>query len=840
MIRKVPFIISLFYSLFSIAQTETVVSGKIFEKGKQDVLPFVSIYFKGTNTGVTSDFEGNFMLKTSLPVDTLVVSYIGYFTRYLTIKKHTSQILQIELEPNTNNLNEVVIRPGINPALRIIKLAQQNREKNSYENLSGFDYLTYNKQAVSMNNISEKMKEQTLFAPIRELFDTLHQMKNEDGKYILPVFISETSSHYYQRKNPSLSKDVILANTINGFGAEKQSYVIDIIGTSVMQFNFNQNWIRYLAKDFISPIADNCMDYYLYTLIDSTEIDGLKCYEIQLNLKREEDLGFLGTIWIADSAFALKRVDIELAKSANINFIDRFRMQQELQPTEAGPWLPKKTRTIVDIAQMSKNSSGLIIKMYSYNSGFVVNQPKPESFYDVPIDRSSETLDKDSVYWQNIRPEPYSATESLMLNRIDSVKKIPAVKTYIDVARLILEGHYRKGKIDIGPYLLFVGYNEVENLRLRFGFRTNRFFSDNWYIRTYVAYGVKDEKFKYGLSVDRIINHKHWTYVGISCKNDYDILGITDASSMAMTGRGTGNLFATLNFAAPNSRLNKTIDYRFYFFNQPKRDWMYRITLNNTYFEPVGKFVFAYHTNPNSTDTINAVSESFTTTAITGELRFAYKELLISRGVDRIRITRPAFPALSVLYSIGIKGILNSQFNYNKIQFCVEHHLRTGAFGNADFRIITGKIIGSLPYPLLDVARGNSTILYNDNNYGLMNLYEFVSDQYSHFSYIQHFEGFFTNKIPVIRNLHLRNYGFLKMCYGHLSDANRQMIPATNESGQALSPIYEFKNTPYAEIGFGFENIFRFIQLGYVKRLSYLNNVNVRSWGITVGVSLNF
>jgi len=836
-------ILVLLLSLKSSAQEETVVTGKVYEKGKQEVLPFVTLHFKGTQIGTTTDFDGNFSIKTTKATDTLIVSFIGYATRKIHIRKGATQHLSIELTTQTTNLKEVVIKPGVNPAIRIIRNAQRNREKNSMDNLVAVEYNSYSKQDVSMNNISESMKNQKMFAPIKSLFDTVHQMKNEDGKYILPVLISETYSKYYQQKNPSLTKDVIEANTVKGFGVEKNSYITDIIGSSVNQFNFNRNWIRYLGKDFMSPIADNSMDYYIYELQDSTFIDGHKCYEIRLYLRRDQDLGFIGKMWIADTSFAIKRIHVELAKSANINLIDRFRIQQELTKTEQGSWVPVKTRTIVDVAQLTKNTTGFVVKMYTSNSNIIINQPHPSEFFDVPIERLDNSEDKDTSFWTAVRPEVFSSTESAMTNMIDSVKKLPAVKTYIDIFRLVLEGHYRVGSIDYGPYLLFLGYNEVEHLRIRFGFRTNRFFSNKWFLRSYLAYGVKDEKFKYGINVDRILSQRKWTTIGVGVKSDYDILGVTDASSANMMGRtGGGNLFTTLSFASPGTRMNRTLDFRLIAYTQPKRDWSYRLSLANTYFEPVGQFKYAHRHNPNipKPDTATNLGKHFSTTSITADIRFAYKELLISRGVDRIRINRARLPVLTLSYTHGFKGIFHSDFTYDKIQLSIEQHVTTGKYGNADFRIMCGRIFGTLPYPLLDVARGNSTILYSDYNYGLMNLYEFVADQYSHFTWVQHFEGFFTNRIPGLRKLNLRNYGFAKMCYGHLSHANKKVIPSTDEVGQALSPVYEFKNVPYAEVGFGFENIFKLFQVGVVRRLTYLDNNQVRKWGATVGVILAF
>lgn len=822
------------------AQQETVVSGVITEKGSKEELPFVSIYFKGTKTGTTTDFEGKFTLRTHAYVDSLVISYVGYRTLRKAIQPGITQHLRIELVPDVNELKEVVIKPGVNPALRIVRLAQQNRTKNSAGSLTCFSYNSYNKLNVSMNNISDKMKEQKMFAPIRSLFDTVHQIKNEEGKYVLPVFLSETYSKYYQHNNPSLQKDIILANNVTGYGAEKNSYISEIVGSNVVQFDFNQNWIRYLAKDFISPIADNSMDYYLYTLRDSLLIGNQKCYEIQLHLRREEDLGFLGTMWIADSSFAIKQIHVEISKSANINFIDRFIIQQELTQTEAGPWIPVKSRGIIDIAQVSKNSSGFILKSYTVNTGIEINQPQPNGFYETRIEKEPTLFDKDSNYWKQVRAESFTPVEARMTSMIDSVKKIPAIKTYIDVVRLVIEGYYRVGKLDLGPYVFLVGYNEVEHLRLRFGFRTNNFFSNTWFLKGYLAYGTMDNRFKYGVGIDRVLSQKKWTTLGYFTKSDYDILGITDASATALQTRSGANIFAALAFAAPGSRINKTIDHRMTFVRQIRRDWTIRLTASNTYFAPAGSFIFAFKENPEIPESPDNLTSDFTTTECTGDIRFAYKEMMVNRGSERVRISRTRVPAITLSYTRGFKGIANSMFNYHKVQLMAEQHLTTGIWGNADFRLTAGTIIGVLPYPLLDVARGNATMLYSNFNYGLMNLYEFVADQYTHLFYVQHFEGLFTNRIPVLRRWRLRNFAFLKSCYGHLSDANRARIPGQNHAGLPLSKVYAYGNVPYAEIGAGFENIFRFIQLGYVKRLTYLNNVNVRTWGITLGIAITF
>ncbi len=823
-------------------QQETIIKGRVMEKGKPESLPFVSIYMKGTQKGTNSDFEGNYLLKVTTNSDSIVFSYVGYKTVTKKIIIGQTQTLNIQLEPDSKLFGDVIVVAGENPALRIIKKAAQNKYKNDQNSLTCFDFDSYTKIDIAMNNITEKTKNNKLFKPLKSLFDTANQIRNEEGKYILPIFISETYSHFYQSNKPALTKEVIKASDINGFLAEQGSYVLDVLGSSVLEFNFNQNWVGVLAKQFLSPIADGGSAYYIYTLTDSVEIDGYKCYKIKLNLRREEDLGFLGTIWITDSSYALKRVDLELAPSANMNFVERLKIQQEMVETPSGKWLPAKTRGILDLAQLTENSSSFIAKMYRSNTNFVVNDVKPPTFYDMLIERDENMLNRDSAYWDSVRTEPFSVTEQQMINMIDSVKNVPVVKTYLDIIQMFAEGYYTKhhSKIDFGPNILIVGYDEVEHWRVRVGFKTNNRFSKDWCLRAYTAYGFNDEKWKFGAGVTRVLSHARWTTLSAYYKQDYEVMGVLDATNVQLHNTPASNLFTSFSFFSANARLNATVDYRLQLLTNPRRNFTFKVTLQNTYYNPVGSFVFAYKLDPSKPASPDNAKNDFTYTAGTFEARFAYKEVMVVRGMDRIKMVSSKAPVLTFLYSNGMKGVLNGDFGFQKVQLNIEQHLVTGIFGTGDFSITGGRVFGTLPYPLLEVPRGSATFIYSDQNYSLMNLYEFAADEYYSFRYVQKFEGLFFNRIPLLNKWKLRNFGVVKTTYGRLSQANRELFSPVDEQGRLFSPVNEFKNDPYVEVGFGIENIFRLVRVGYFQRLTYLDNVNVSKWGINIGFEFQF
>ena len=67
------------FSIFTITTYAQKIEGfgKVLDKETNSPLPGATIVIKDSSNGVTSDFDGNFKIKSSLG-DVLVVSYIGY------------------------------------------------------------------------------------------------------------------------------------------------------------------------------------------------------------------------------------------------------------------------------------------------------------------------------------------------------------------------------------------------------------------------------------------------------------------------------------------------------------------------------------------------------------------------------------------------------------------------------------------------------------------------------------------------------------------------------------------------------------------------------------------
>jgi TonB-linked SusC/RagA family outer membrane protein len=85
---------------------ELTIAGQITDQSGMP-LPGASVLVKGTNNGVSTDFDGNYEIKVSNNKVTLVFSYLGFVTQELTIDGQST--LNVSLIADNTDLDEIVI-----------------------------------------------------------------------------------------------------------------------------------------------------------------------------------------------------------------------------------------------------------------------------------------------------------------------------------------------------------------------------------------------------------------------------------------------------------------------------------------------------------------------------------------------------------------------------------------------------------------------------------------------------------------------------------------------------------------------------------------------------------
>jgi hypothetical protein len=813
----------------ALAQT-TKVTGRIFDATTKEPLPFVNVVIKGTTTGTTSDFDGNYSLSFTIPADSVTISYIGYIPVTKAIKRGITQVMNVELQSSAIGLEEVVINPGENPAHRIIKAVIANKEFNDREKLAAYQYEVYNKVEFDLNNIPPDFRKKKVFKPIEFIFDNIDSGKVGE-KPFLPLFMTESLSDYFYRRDPRTKKEVIKASKVTGV---ENASVSQFMGEMYQQVNIYDNNILVFGKNFVSPISDNGLFYYRYYLVDSMMIGENRCYQIQFKPKRKQELTFSGNLWIADTAFAVKRLEMTIAEDANINFINNLNVVQEYvgvpyeSKNDRKAWMLSKDKLVVDFSLKERDKKDQEMGFYgrkttSYKD-YVINQPRAEDFYSRTENLVVEqgAYQKDQAFWEAARHDSLSKTEKQIYAMVDTIQSLPVYKTWVDIITIFVSGYKVWGNFEIGPYYNMLSYNSVEGVRLRVGGRTSNQFSKWYELSGYVAYGARDEKFKYSLGFRSFVSKKPRQLVGMNYKNDYEILG---QSQNAFT---QDNILASVFRRTPLTKLTGVQQVEAWYDREWFSGFNTRASFVSRTMTPVGDFRYEFRDG----DGAIRVKENIITSEIRLNTRFAYDEKYVEGEFSRTSLgTR--YPITQFQYGYGIKDLFGSDYSYHRITLSVDDRFRINPIGYTDYYIEAGKAWGRLPYPLMILHPGNESYVYDFYAFNMMNYYEFVSDEYATVYMFHHFDGFFLNKIPLMRKLKWREIVSGKVLVGRVTDKNRETL---------LFPehLYELDKGPYYEAGVGLENIFKIFRVDAMWRLSYLDNPNISKFGIRGTIQVTF
>jgi len=823
------FLIFLALSSFS----QTIITGKISDAETGEALPFITIVLKGTNHGTSTDFEGFYKINTMAQVDSIVAKSVGYKRVAKAIKIGVDQEINFVLESNMNSLKEVVIRPGLNKALRIVRNAQDNRKKYNIEKLDQYEYESFTKVQIAVDNITEKFKKKKLYKTMEALFDTISTLRADSAAIpVLPVFVSETLSDFYFNKNPYRTKEIIKAARYRGVGIEEDSKVSQVLGSSFQNYNFYENSLYIFDKDFISPISGLSISYYNYALVDSMDISNKKTYKIRVWPKNKGDLVFTGYIWIQDTTFALKQVSLEIYKNSNINFIEKVRIQQEMVEVEKDDWLPLKTRVLIDLAEISSNTLGMIGTYYTSTKYQNVSTKHNLKFFEQKLEVKSDAETKGNRFWDTMRHEKLSSADVRIFNLVDSFRNQPLVQTYVDVVQVLTEGYkpVLKEKFEVGPYVSLVGWNPLEGLRLNFGIRTTQKLFKNSMYEASIGYGFSDGKIKYVGNSTWVLDRKIWTRAGLGIKNDIDLLGVTDNPFL------TSSLFKSVSTFG-STRLNYTFVYKAWF----EREVIKGITIHAAFkhddyrFVDYSSYKFFYYKNLETGD----LSQKFNTTSINVSARISLKQLFVYGHVERYNFGNLKQPVFTLNYVKGLKGVLGGQFDFDKVGIKIWQYNNFLNFGNFEYTIQAGKTFGTLPYPILEVARGNESVVSSPNAYNQMSFFEFVSDQYISVQYEHNDNGLLFNRVPFVKKLKWRFFYNFKSIYGSLSSKNLALTPT---SPSLATQIGQYKSSfvPYTEVGYGIENILKFVRIDFIHRLNYLQNPSAKPFGVKVNFLFKF
>lgn len=704
---KKHFTLFLFLIYAVAAYSQSKVSGTIKDAKTNKAVPFVTILYNNSNTGISADIDGRFTVKEGT-FSSLTFSAIGYEKLHLTEAQITSQNFNIKLSPSTYNLSEVVIVPGENPAHRIIHLAVENRNRNNPEKNTAFFYESYNKMVFTTpldSSIKSSLDSITIQSAIAEKVDSFEMSK------ILFLMESIAERNYIP---PHHSKELVTESRISGL----KTPFFSLLGTQLQSFSLYEDYVEIYGLNYLSPISKGSTSKYLFILEDTLFSGADTSFIISFRPRRNKYFaGLKGVLSINSNQYAVEHF---AATQSDSNAFP-VSVQQRYQLIENKQWFPVQLH--IDIlfeadADLSMNIKGVgksYIRKIQLKSALQKNE-----IGNVNLKMADDIKFKNEAYWKTVREVPLSRNELASYQYIDSIGEAENFDKIVYLTKGFAQGFVPIGKFNLMLNKL-AKFNEFEGTRLGLGFETGDGIIKNLHLGAFAGYGFKDKAWKYGSHLRWQPNSEKQFEMKLSYANDLINIGGVEYFKKTRDLTSTSNIQNLVNDQLDGIELYQTEisfralrDFHFTFFgNQQTR------TLNSKY-------------NYDAKENQELTNYSYRLTEAGINFRFSFQE----KFTEFLGLTLPIvtkYPVIYFKYSHGFKGLLLGEYDYNRYDLSIFKSATIKHLGVTSFQINAGLIDKSIPLTAQYTMRG----IYNEEvkiassySFETMLPNEFFAEQY--------------------------------------------------------------------------------------------------------------
>ncbi|MCS7086591.1 MAG: DUF5686 family protein, partial [Bacteroidia bacterium] len=433
----------------------------------------------------------------------------------------------------------------------IIRNAIKHRDQNRIQSLDHYACDVYTKTVVTLNNITEEKLNTALWLrPAREFL--LEQkgdsaVTDSNSRFKLGIYVSEEIRRVEYHK--PRKKELVVARQTTGIESNESAFLTSLLAN----VDVYDNNVVIMEKAFLSPIATASLLSYRFYLFDTVVYGQDSIFGMNIVPRNKYDALFTGKIYIESGSWAVKKVDLWLATTPNINFVENVRVRQEYEKI-GGLWIPVVRDVEVDFKNQ-EDKIGILGRTVSFHTGYRLDVPIPEDFFrGEALDIAEDADKKDSLFWVTHRASALEKSDKAAYRFIEELKKRSIWKWISTVNQFFTTGKKRFGPVDVGPYSKVFGFNPVEGFRIQFGVYTNYKFSERWFFGAHGAYGFKDNRFKYDVEASYRFIKRPRLELGVSRTQEVEQVGFKNYDL-----DGTG-LLNSLLMRVPLTKLNYYTD----------------------------------------------------------------------------------------------------------------------------------------------------------------------------------------------------------------------------------------------------------------------------------------
>jgi hypothetical protein len=739
---------------------QSIQNGLIVDK-KGDPIAFVAVIpDEMVNKGVMTDIDGHFSIEK--PVQSLTMRCVGMKTLRLEaadLKQKVTKngLLRIVLENSENDIAEVTILAGENPADRIMRLVAHHRIQNHPERLNTFQCKTYNKISClglpKMDLLKQKyVKKDTLSAKNQRILKNFNKMFDNMADH--DVFLMETVTERKFRY-PNDNFERILLNRASGI----PSATFGALTNMIQPFSFYNDFIQVLDKSFVNPVAPSNTKQYFFNIQDTLYQGVDTIFLISFRPKKGKVFeGLEGVLHINSHYWAVQQVR---AKSSNpFNLKVKLDQQYVFVPTarDSGHWFPEQLNFELEYDKYPNPMIGMRVIGRSYISEISINPPLKQADFlpetPVLIEPNAHTQ-PDSAWLPYRKVVPFTLKDRRTYDWLDSFgrkKNLPLIVNglqYLAFEKLPLTDYWN---LNLSNCLYI---NDYEKIRLGIGL-TNAVRNDVtrprfWETNVYAGYGFGDKTWKYGGELKFRLMQSREMALRFRYVHDLREPGTSDVEPEGLVSR---KLYA--------SRFDGTDEIGADFSVRIAKRLFTRFSVQKQVLKPN----YLYHFNENGTDRTGQFN--FTEASFYAKYVFDTPNKTL---LDDPQYQNNRYPIVELIYTKGFKNVLNSEYDYNRFVLAVSQSVLLRRIGKANWRIEAGGTNGKAPFSklfLLNQGGGVASYFVVENTFQtLTDTTVWLSDRF--------INVFYKQEVGNVLYRHKRSAPFLSMIqnvsFGKLSNA---------------------------------------------------------------------
>jgi hypothetical protein len=786
------------------------ITGVVYDDENNPV-PYVKIYaINFTNLGAVTNESGEFLFGCDFGNYDLLVKCVGFEDQVVNVTVTSQAPTEIKIIL----IRKANVFEGVDASVKKKNLGWEivqhviDNKKNLEQQYAGYTCDVYIKGVETFEVKEKKEKEEEPDGESKDLFE---EQKNEiqaqiDGEgnrlnlveinlvrhFQMPNNVKEIRTGYQTVGKPS---QIYFQTTVNG------------------EFNFYKSLIHkedLHTSPIVSPLHPSGILSYKYKLVEIITEGKDTIYKVEIGPRDVGTSTMEGHLYIKKHEWVLTKIDVTLNKG-NLKIYDKFHLVQEYQKLDS-VWVVSKQVFDYDTKYAKETVHGTTTVVYS---NYLFNPVFPPKFFNNELGTTTEdAYERDSTYWQEVRPIPLTEEELRKKFVQDSLTAIYTKKEYLDSVDAV--------------------FNKITFLKvLYFGIEhRNREKKTQWYLSSLANFyePVSIGGMRIGPYADYFKKFENQQWIDLSGDvsigfNNWDVRGRFRAYHLYNPKRFAGYHFFVaheVDLINENTAYLETVKRSNFYMNDQvglfhRIELVNGLFLNNHFrFErrsdldhlKFNTWFDDYWANdqPISFSSYNAVRTgvSLSYTPFQKYMTEPHRKVILGSR----------WPTFYVYWERGWNGILGSVVDFDYVSFSVEQEIQLGTLGESFYVFRGGQFVNQDSvfyidrkfFRKSDIGPPFGWLMSNplQSFQNLDSSYQ-TEKWYLEFHYIHHFNGAILNKIPFMKKTGIKEV-----------------------VGAGFIYLPEHNNYFYTEAYFGVERTFKFarqrLRVGGYMIFSVANN----------------